>query len=453
MSDYGAAELNLGITEKLAEYLSALDYEDLPPDVAHEACRGVLDWLGCALAGSRSATVGTLLGVLKSFSVAGSNIVFGRDLKLGLLEAAIANGQMGHVLDYDDTHMDGVVIHAGGPVLASMLALHEKKAISGRDLITGYVAGFEAAIRTGHGAPRHYEDGWHQTGTLGAIGAGAACGSVLGLNSEKMVHAFGIAATQSAGMLLNRGTMCKSFQAGKAASNGVLAALLAQGGFDSSGEILEGKRGFCRIFSSKTDQDAILRGLGERFFVTTNGYKPYACGIVLHPIIDTAIGLRDKAGIGPEQVKSIVVTANAKAISVTGIDDPQSGLKAKFSTRHAVAVGFIDRKAGIAQFSNERALAADVAALRGKISVEIDDRLRNDQAHGVLTSTTGETYAVATEHATGTAENPMSDAAIEAKFRDNADPVIGAARAQAIRDMVWGLESVSDVGALVRLCA
>jgi 2-methylcitrate dehydratase PrpD len=338
-------------------------------------------------------------------------------------------------------------------VLASMLALHEKKAISGRDLITGYVAGFEAAIRTGHGAPRHYEDGWHQTGTLGAIGAGAACGSVLGLNSEKMVHAFGIAATQSAGMLLNRGTMCKSFQAGKAASNGVLAALLAQGGFDSSGEILEGKRGFCRIFSSKTDQDAILRGLGERFFVTTNGYKPYACGIVLHPIIDTAIGLRDKAGIGPEQVKSIVVTANAKAISVTGIDDPQSGLKAKFSTRHAVAVGFIDRKAGIAQFSNERALAADVAALRGKISVEIDDRLRNDQAHGVLTSTTGETYAVATEHATGTAENPMSDAAIEAKFRDNADPVIGAARAQAIRDMVWGLESVSDVGALVRLCA
>jgi 2-methylcitrate dehydratase PrpD len=453
MAEYGAADLNLGITEKLSSYLAGLKFEELPDDVVHECRRGVLDWIGCAIAGSGHATTDTLAGVLQSMNGEGGSTVFGRGTKLGLLEAPIANGQMGHVLDYDDTHMGGVILHTSGPVLAAMLSLGEKRGLSGKDLMLGYVAGFEAGVRPGRGAPNHHDGGWHLTGTLGAMAAGAACSVMLGLNAQQIVHAFGIAGTQSAGMQQNRGTMCKSFQAGKAASNGLLAALLAEGGFDSSGEILEGTKGFCRIYSSSTDIDQILKGLGEGYCITTNGYKPYACGVVLHPIIDTTIGLGKGSGIASEDVKSIDITANAKAVIITGVAKPKTGLKSKFSITHSAAVGYIDGTAGRAQFSNERALADDVIALRDKVNVTTDDNLAADQARGMVTSNSGETFEFVTEHATGTTDCPMSDEVIKAKFMANAEPVVGGKRAEQICDMVWKLDEVGDLGELTELCA
>jgi len=374
-------------------------------------------------------------------------------MKLGMLEGPIANGQMGHVLDYDDTHMDGVILHTSGPVLASMLALGESRGMTGKDLMAGYVAGFEAGVRSGRGAPQHHDGGWHLTGTLGTIAAGAACATMIGLDPDRTVHALGIAATQAGGMQQNRGTMCKSFHAGKAASNGLLAALLAEGGFDSSREILEGKKGFCRIFSASTNEANILKDLGEKFFISTNGYKPYACGVVLHPIIDTAIGLGRDSGIAPDDVKRIDMVGNPKAVYITGVADPKTGLKSKFSIGHATAVGYIDGTAGIEQFSNERAVADDVVRLREKVSVVTDEALRPDQSRGTVTSVSGERFEFTTEHATGTVHNPMSDAVIEAKFLANAEPVVGASRAGQIRDMTWKLDDVDDLRDLTALCA
>ncbi|MBE89726.1 MAG: hypothetical protein CMM76_09850 [Rhodospirillaceae bacterium] len=452
MSEYGAADLNLGITEKLAGYLADLQFEDLPDDVIHECRRGILDWLGCALAGSEHSTLDTLTDVLGSISPNGCSTVIGRKMKLGLMEAAIANGQMGHVLDYDDTHLGGGGIHTSGPLMASMLPLGESRRVSGEDFIVAYVAGFEAATRTGCGMPNHHDGGWHLTGTIGTVGAGAGCGRLQGLKGAQLVHAFGIAATQSAGMQQNRGTMCKSFHPGKAASNGILAATLAEGGFDSTGEILEGKKGFCRIYSIVTDEEAILAGLGEKFAVTGNGYKPYACGVVLHPIIDSTIALGQKSGIVPGNVERLEVTANIKAVTITGVSDPKSGLKSKFSIGHASAVSFIDGNAGRHQFSNERALARDVVALRQKVSVTVDEKFRVDQAAAVVIGKDGTRFEYKTEHATGMVDNPMSDEQIETKFFDNAESIVGAEKAKEIREMVWELESVSDVGALMRLC-
>ncbi|MFL2687771.1 MAG: MmgE/PrpD family protein [Alphaproteobacteria bacterium] len=453
MSEYGAADLNLGITEKLAGYLADLQFEDLPGDVIHECRRGILDWLGCALAGSEHATLDTLTGVLGTISPNGGSTVIGRKMKLGLLEAAIANGQMGHVLDYDDTHLGGGGVHTSGPVMASILPLGESRRVSGKDFMVAYVAGFEAATRTGCGMPNHHDGGWHLTGTIGTVGAGAGCGRLLGLTGTQMVHAFGIAATQSAGMQQNRGTMCKSFHPGKAASNGILAATLAEGGFDSTGEILEGKKGFCRIYSVVTDEAAILAKLGESFAVTGNGYKPYACGVVLHPIIDSAIALGQESAIAPSDVARLEITANIKAVTITGVSDPKSGLKSKFSIGHASAVSFIDGNAGRPQFSNERALAQDVVVLREKVSVTVDENFRIDQAAAMVVGKDGTRMEHKTEHATGMVDNPMSDAQIETKFFDNAEPSVGAEKAKEIREMVWGLENVSDIGALVRLCA
>src|SRR5215472_14938964 len=234
------------LTKTLCARLAAARFGDLTPAAAHQARRGVLDWIGCALAGSAHPTVGKLLTVLQEAGGRAQATVLGRGLRLAFLEAPLANGQMGHVLDFDDTHMGGVVLHTSSPVLAALLALAERTPVTGADLMLAYAVGFEAGVRSGRTAPGHHKGGWHLTGTLGSIAAGAACGRLLGLDAQRLTYAMGIAATQAAGLQQNRGTMCKSFHAGKAAQNGALAALLAERGFDASQEIVEGKRGFAR---------------------------------------------------------------------------------------------------------------------------------------------------------------------------------------------------------------
>ena len=237
------------LSRQFGAFVANLRYEDLPPAAVHEAKRGLIDWIGCALAGSRHKTIDMLLAVLRSVGGQPQAIVFGRGLKLGLLEAPVANGQMGHLLDFDDTHMGGVVLHTSSPVLAALFALSERKPVSGADLMLAYAVGFEAGVRSGRTAPGHHKGGWHLTGTLGSIAAGVASGKLIGLDTQRLTYAMGISATQAAGMQQNRGTMCKSFHAGKAASNGVLAALLAERGFDSTQEIIEGKKGFAPRFA------------------------------------------------------------------------------------------------------------------------------------------------------------------------------------------------------------
>jgi 2-methylcitrate dehydratase PrpD len=453
-SDYGAAPLGLNVTRDLAAFLARFRFEDLPEAAVHEARRGVLDWIGCALAGSRHRTVETLLPVLKTLNAQPQATVLAHNLKLGLTEASLANGQMGHVLDFDDTHMGGVVLHASSPILAALFALAERGGgVDGRALVCAYAAGFEAGVRTGQSAPGHHDGGWHLTGTLGTVAAGAAAGKLIGLDAQQMTHALGIAATQAAGMQQNRGTMCKSFHAGRAASNGLLAALLAQQGFDSSEEIVEGKRGFARIYSNVAKPELVLEQLGMRWEITRNGYKPYACGVVLHPILDAMVALGEQRALKPEEIARIEARVHPIAVRITGLGDPKTGLQSKFSIYHAGAVAYLDRVAGITQFSDARAAAPDVVALRGKIEVTTDESFGKDQAQATLVTASGERIEARVAHASGTVANPMSDRALENKFLANASSVVGEERARQIAATAWRLDKLGDVRALIGLCA
>lgn len=451
-ADYNLASPGSNVTRRFGEFLARFDYSDLPERAVHEARRGLIDWIGCALAGSGHPTVSTLLSVLEPLSGKPQATVLGRKLRLGLMEAALANGQMGHVLDYDDTHMGGVVLHTSGPILAALFALAERRPVSGRDFICAYAAGFEAGVRVGQSAPGHHAGGWHLTGTLGSIAAGAAAARLLGLDAKRMTHALGIAATQAGGMQQNRGTMSKSFHAGKAAANGLLAALLAEQGFDSTQEMIEGKRGFARIYSDTAEPDAVLDQLGTRWEIASNGHKPYACGVVLHPALDAAIALRAKSLRTPAEIERIELRVHPFAVRITGLADPETGLQSKFSIYHAASVTYLDGAAGIAQFTDARAAAPDVTALRGKIEARMNEVLGKDQAEATLVAANGERIDVRIEHASGTVENPMSDRAIEDKFMANAEPVIGERARQLVR-AAWTLDTASDVGAIVRLCA
>jgi 2-methylcitrate dehydratase PrpD len=442
--EYGAAPLKLGVSREFSAFAADLRFEDLPAAVVHEARRGVMDWLGCAIAGSRHATMKSLLAGVGALGSLEQVPVIAHGRKLGMLEAALVNGQMGHVLDFDDTHMEGVVLHTSSPVLAACLSAAHSGVFSGRDLITAYALAFEAGVRTGKAAPAHHDGGWHLTGTLGTIAAGVAVARLLGLDAKQMGNALGVATTQAAGMQQNRGTMSKSFHAGRAAMSAVLAAFLAREGFDSSDEILEGRRGFVRIFSARSNPEALLDGLGTDWHIVRNGYKPYACGIVLHPMIDAVIELRKQA-MAPEEVAEIKVIVNPQTVRITGVEDPQTGLQSKFSVYHSAAVAFLDGNAGLPQYSDARAVAPEVVALRKKIRVATDDAFGRDEAHAEIVSTSGARHEVHIDHASGTKDNPMSDAAMEAKFRLNAEPVLGADTTNKLADMMWKLDALTDV--------
>ena len=440
------------LTKTLCARLAAARFDDLTPAAVREARRGVLDWIGCALAGSSHPTVATLVSVLQETSGSGRATVLGRGLKLGLLDAPLANGQMGHVLDFDDTHMGGVVLHASSPVLAALFALAERTPVGGADLMLAYAVGFEAGVRTGWSAPGHHKGGWHLTGTLGTIAAGVAGGKLLKLDRQRLTYAMGIAATQAAGMQQNRGTMCKSFHAGKSAANGVLAALLAERGFDSTQEVIEGRKGFARVYSDVAAPEALNAHLDQGWLIETNGHKPYACGVVLHPLIDAMIAIRKRDHLDPANVSEIRLRVHPFVLSITDVVDPATGLQSKFSTLHSAAVALVDGAAGIAQYSDAKARDPMVAALRRKVKAVADEKLGKDEAHAEIVAD-GKRHTVHIPHASGTAENPMSDAAIEAKFLANAAPVIGAERAGRVRDLVWSLEKLADMRELIALLA
>jgi 2-methylcitrate dehydratase PrpD len=440
------------LTKTFAAHLAAARFADLTEAAQRAARRGVLDWIGCALAGSGHGTVTALLEVLRETSGRPQAIVIGRKLKLGLLDAPLANGTMGHVLDYDDTHMGGVVLHTSSPVLAALFALAERTPVGGAQFMLAYAVGFEAGVRTGRTAPGHHKGGWHLTGTLGSVAAGAAAGKLLGLDAQRLTYALGIAATQAGGMQQNRGTMCKSFHAGKAAANGALAALLAERGFDSTQEIVEGKRGFARIYSDVAAPERLTEGLGGPWLIESNGHKPYACGVVLHPLIDAVIAIRNRDKIDPATVSEIGLRVHPLVLSITGVVEPSTGLQSKFSVAHSAAVALADGAAGVAQYSDTSAADPQIAALRRKVKAVADDTLRRDEAHAAVAAN-GARREIHVAHASGTVDNPMSDAAIEGKFLANAAPVIGDERARRAMMFVATLERQPDMRELITLLA
>ena len=451
---YGAAPTGLGITSALARFLSGIRYEDLPPAAVHEAKRAVLDWIGCALAGSTHPTVDVLLATFVDLGSVPVATVLGRGgRKLSLLDAPVANGQMGHVLDFDDTHLGGVILHTSTATLPALFALGEWRQSSGRDVIVALAAAFEAGIRVGQAATSHHLGGWHLTGTLGTVAAAAGSARLLRLDEKQTTFALGIACTQAAGMQQNRGSDCKSLHAGKSAYHGVLASMLASKGFNSSPEILEGSLGFTRIFSATQQNGAITAGLGRSWMITGNGYKPYACGVVLHPLIDAMIDVSRKANQPASNVERVEVLVHPDVIRITGIDTPNSGLMSKFSANHAAAVAYIDRAAGVVQFTNERAEDGAVQALRQLIQVNPDSSFRLDQASARVRTRSGATHETQIAHATGTVSNPLSDQALREKFFGNATPAIGADRARRLVDMIAALDTLGDIGELVRACA
>jgi len=440
------------VTRTLARYLVNSRWADIPGPVRHEAARALLNFVGCALGAARHDTVENALAAVREFAGPPQATVLGRPERLDILHAALLNGISAHVLDFDDTHARA--IHPSAPVLPALLAYSEWRKVTGAELVHAFVLGVEAEERIGLSVfPEHYEAGWHITGTAGVFGAAAAAGKLLGLDETRMACALGIAATQSAGLQEMFGSMCKSLHPGRAAQNGLAAALLAANGFTSSERAIEAPRGFARVLSTKFDPAVITEGLGSRFELMSNMYKPYACGLVVHAAIEGCIGISRENGLAPDAIEAIEITVSPLVPRLTSNADPQTGLEGKFSVYHAVAAAIVHGAAGEAQFSDACVRDPCVVALRKCVSLRVDPAIGRTQARVTIRARDGRIFARHIEHALGTLARPMSDADLEAKFRDLAKDLLPSAQAEEIIKLCWQVAELADAGTLPRAAA
>jgi 2-methylcitrate dehydratase PrpD len=442
-ADAGAAR---DVTHTLARYIAKARYEDLPANVRREGVRTLLNWVGVAVGGSHHETVDRAVGALAPYSGPQQASLLGRQERFDIMNAAFINGVSSHIFDYDDTHLK-TIIHPAGPVVSAILAMAEHRPVTGREFLNALVLGVETECRIGNAVyPNHYDVGWHITGTAGVFGAAAAAGKLLGLDEQKMTWALGLAASQPVGLRESFGSMNKSFNPGRAASNGLFAALLAQQGFTSSEAMIEARRGWANTISTKQDWREITSGLGERYESALNTYKPFACGIVIHPALDAAIRLRNEHRLVAEQVASVDLKVNALVLELTGKQAPQTGLEGKFSISHAVAAALIQGAAGERQFSDSLVADPRVVALRGKVHAVVDPAIRTEQVDMTITLTDGRKLHSFIEHAVGSVEVPMSDAQLEAKFADLAEGILPPAQVRRLMDACWQVEQAPAAG-------
>lgn len=438
------------VTRTLAKFIVNHRYADIPEKVRHEAARSFLNWVGCAVGACRHETVERALAALAEFSGPREATVLGRGDRLDVMLAALMNGTTSHTFDFDDTHLK-TVIHPSGPVASALLALAERKPMSGADFVHAFILGVETECRIGNAVyPSHYDVGWHITATAGVFGAAAAAGRVLGLTEQQMVWALGIAATQSSGLREMFGTMVKPMHPGNAARNGLLAAFLASKNFTSAEQGIEGRRGFANVLAAGRNYAEITEKLGETWEISLNTYKPFACGIVEHPAIDGCIQLRNEHKLEAGDIEGIELAVHPLVIELTGRKTPQTGLEGKFSVYHSSAVAIIHGAAGEAEYSDEVVRDPRVIALRDKVTATVDQAMHEDQVRVTIRLKGGKTLERYVEHAVGSLGKPMSDADLEAKFRAFCGPILSRAETDKLLGLCWGVAKLGDAGEAAR---
>lgn len=437
---------------KLARFVVETRAGQIPDAVLHQGKRCVINMLAAALHATQDPALKMVLDVLAEEGGAKRASVLGGAIKTSLQNAAMANGLLAHLDDYDDTFFP-TVLHPSAPTLPAALAVAEYGHMNGRDFLVASILGLETACRVAlavqgvrHGAV------WHMTGTAGVFGGVASAGRLLGLDSGNMARAFGLAGTQASGLRETFGTMTKAFHPARAAQSGLLAALLAQRGFTCATTIIEGRHGFAAAFApNDSDVGCITEGLVDRWEVMNNALKPYASAILSHPLIDAMLAFRSKPGVSAEKVVSVRGRVNPLTIKLESRPEPRTGLEGRLSFQHAMAAALVDGACFPAQFTDEHVIDPAIAALRRKILVEGDESVAQDQCELTMTLVDG-VVTERVQHATGSPANPVTDAQLDEKFRLLAGSVLPKARVGRLLETLWQLERLEDVGDMIKLC-
>ena len=442
----------MSITEQLSEYILSTSYADIPDEVKRYAKLCLFDWLGVTLGALNEEIAPILIGCVEEMGGKSQATIIGKGIKTNVLFAALVNGSISHALDYDDT-IAGSFIHPSVCLAPAVMAVGEHLKISGKELITAFSIGFEIASRLGAAAGvSHYKHGWHATSTMGRFGAVAGTAKLLNLKLAEIINAFGVAGTQISGLREVFGTMCKPFNAGKAAMDGVLSVYLAKRGFDSSKRIFEGKYGIGRVFAPKADANKLLDGLGTEYQITGVAFKRYASALATHSTIEAIKEIKEKEHLTAQDVLKIDIELGKLPLSVIDNKEPKRVLEAKFSIYHCAALAFIKGSAGHHMFTKEKLNDPELADFRKKVKTELNPDFSKFETKVRITTTDGSHFERYIPKPKGSPENPMTFEEMKDKFKGLVYPVLSEEKARQIFYKIQDLEELVDISELIALC-
>jgi len=437
-------------TATLAQQALAYDFKTLPAEIVTLAKQCLLDWFAVTLAAWDDPLVGILVSDAEEEGGKPQATLVGIGTKVARLQAALINGAASHALDYDDVNM----WMGGHPTVTftpALLAQAEGNRVSGRAFIEAFIAGYETAGRAGSlVAPGHYARGFHATATVGAFAAAAACARLLGLDAERTATAFGIAGTQAAGLKSVFGTMCKPLHAGMAARAGLAAARWAAKGFTARGDILECAQGFAATHSPDFRPDKALGAPPNGFHIRNNLFKYHAACYLTHAPIECVKALRLNHAIQPEDVRAITLKIDRETDKVCNIQQPTSGLEAKFSLKltTALALAGVDT-AAMSSYNAANANDPRLARLRDKVAIDFQTDWPQTLAEVRVELTNGRHVDARYDSGVPESDVQRQGDKLIAKYRALATPVLGEAKAEALLDAVQRLEALDSIDELL----
>jgi len=456
-------------TAAAAAFVENVSFADIPTEAMRIGTRCLLDGLGLFVAGSEEHSVRLLIEEAEQTGGRQDALLLRRgDVKVPAPMAARVLGTAGHAHDWDDSqvsldpaHIYGLLTHPTIPPLTSTLVMSQKLGgIDGKTFMLAFLTGFEVECKISEWMlPQHYVKGMHSSGTVGTFGAYAAAAKLIGLNGDKLRSGLGIAASFAAGIRCNFGTMTKPLHVGRAAENGVTAALLAECGFTADPDALDGPWGFYAVHGGGVSAEKAAQGFGKTWSIVEPGVsiKPYPCGVLTHPTIDLMLKLVTEHDVKPDDIEAVKVYAGTNILKPIRYPIAANHLQAKFSLPAALAMIALERKAGKREFSDEFVGSAPMQAMQRRISTELDaeiekmgfDKMRSRIAIRLKDGRTVEGWA--DERYRGGPENPLSDADLEAKVRSCCEGVLDAEKQTALIDAASSVAQLSDASKLMKI--
>ena len=446
------------ITAQLATFIEKTRISEIPGPVVQKAKQLITDLLGVATAGSRERPARIIQDFIKEQNARGSATIIGTDRRSHPAASALANGISGHVLDYDDVS-EPMYGHPTVAVLPACLSLGEELDVSGKDLLESYIIGLEVTVKLSYGMnPAHYEHGWHSTCTLGSMGAAAAAAKLLRLTGEQLRTALALAASQAGGLQQNFGTMIKPFHSGRAAENGVIAALLAQRGWTGDQNILEAPLGFFHLFCGPGQYDAerCVNSLGNPFEIDRPGIilKKYPSCAFSHPAIDAALLIAQDPQYGVSKLERVEGHIHSLADQILIHRNPQTGLEAKFSMEACVTLALLDGRVNTKSFTDRRLSKKDFKETLKRVQrvVTAGDK-KGPRGFGpaevkVLLKG-GEIKQARVEKAKGNPENPMTEEEIREKYLDCCSGVLSQQSIEKSLSLLQNLDALDGIRPLM----
>ena len=440
-----------GLTRRLVERALRVRTDALPDDVRRVARDCLADWIACAIAGLAEPASAIVREAAREEGGHPQATVLGQPWKASLAQAALVNGTASHALDYDDVNL-AVPGHMTVAIVPALFALAEHRGASAGDFTGAFVAGYEFACRVGTLVePAHYANGFHATATIGSLGAAMACAHLLGLPAETACHAIGLAATQAAGLKAMFGTMAKPLHAGLASQSGLRAARLAARGFVARPDVLECGQGFAQVHGGDFDPDAALAEPAGGDYLLRNLFKFHAACYSTHSTIEAVAALRREHALAAAQVSAIRVVAG-EGCSICNIQQPSTGLEAKFSLRATAAFALLGIDTGALE-TWDRVVEPAVTDVLERVEVDLVPGMSLSESRVAIVRADGTEIVRAHDCGEAPADKAVQSRRIAAKFRAIAGPALGDVRARALLGALDAFGGETPVARLAELCA